>query len=342
MQQPAQNGNRSMTLEFNRVLQQVYNMSAMLEKLDFDIGERLDIATQRFASAGNLEDVYERIRWVRESDISRYRGATPLPDPDIAEPVNLIVDPPSAPQEATVIAVDGSQVYPDEHALVHYYLINIGIFVYHHGSEMTPQQITHPQLFFHKDHVHDKYGAIIRNSTVDDRRTLDEMARLAQASHDAKQANYRDPIIALYDNRLMYLPADDNTARSSEEKLRDFVGSMVRLHDSGATLAGYIDNPFRSKRFVQLLYLLSMKDRDDLYEHRENISRAGDLEGLTDAQFFFYMLQDGQRSALMVQNSPQNLQFRNLGENYEIAFFFTSRCIITIRRRWCVLMCLCG
>ena len=38
--------------------------------------------------------------------------------------------------------------------------------------------------------------------------------------------------------------------------------------------------------------------------------------------FFDHILKPGERSAIMVQNSPQNYAFKERGENYEIAFFY--------------------
>ena len=168
-----------MSLEFNQVVHQVYKMGAMLEHLDFDLTETIDTARKRFENSGDLERAYERIEWVRSSDISGYRGAAPVDLPD-AEPINAVIPEPSMPEQAIVIAADGSQVYPDELAPVHYYLINLGIFVYHHGFEITPEQFTYPDLRFHKDHVHDRYGRLIRNRVVDDRRTVAEMRKLAE------------------------------------------------------------------------------------------------------------------------------------------------------------------
>jgi hypothetical protein len=307
-----------MSLEFNRIVEQVYKMGAMLEKLDFDVSESVALARQRFDAASDLEAVYERIRWVRSSDISGYRGAAPTDLPN-AEPINHIGKEPPLPQEALLLAADGSQVYPDELAPVHYYLINVGLYIYHHGADVTPEQYGFPELKFHKDHVHDRYGRVIRNSTVDDRRTVEEMRKLAEASWERRQAGV--PVISLYDNRLMYLPSGDD-ARETRDLMADYMGAMVHLHDAGATLAGYIDNPYRSKRFIQLLYLLTFESHDQLRVMQAALSRGGDLEGLRDAQFFDRVLGNGERSAIMVQSSPQNKEFRDKGVNYEIAFFY--------------------
>lgn len=310
-----------MSLEFNKIVQQVYNMGAMLEKLDFDVSHALDLARERFAASGDMRRVWERIEWVRSSEISHYRGAAPTSLPN-AEPINAIVPPTAPPTYATLIAGDGSQIYPDELAPVHYYLLNIGIYVYYHsliqGEAPTPEQQTYPKLYFHRDHVHDRGGRIISNRTVDDRRTVGELKRLAQAAWERRSPEL--PLVALYDNRLLYLPGND--AYDGDDLMSEYLAALVHMHDAGATLAGYVDNPFRAKRFIQLLFLMSIESEAELKARQVEISRAGDLEGLRDQQFFYAILKDGERSAIMVQNSPQNKLFRDRGESYEIAFFY--------------------
>ncbi len=306
-----------MTLEFNQVVEQVYRMSAMIEKLDFNLTDLYKRAFTLFRQIEGNDAVWERIRWVRQSDISGYRGATPL-NSENAERVTDTFAPPPPPPRATLIAVDGSQIYPNEFSPVHYYLTNIGIYVYPHGSEQTPEQYTYPELKFHRAHVHDKYGRLIGSRTVDDRRTILEMERLAAAAWQRRNDGL--PLVALYDNRLMYLPANDTD--DSSELMKAFLTAMQRLHASGATLAGYIDNPHRSKRFIQLLYLMSVADEDDLKAKRHELSKAGDLDGLGDRMFFEALLENGQRSALMVQNSPQNKDYHDYDPELEIAFFY--------------------
>jgi hypothetical protein len=87
-------------------------------------------------------------------------------------------------------------------------------------------------------------------------------------------------------------------------------------------LLGYIDNPYRSKRFMQLLFLMTLDSADEVKVRQQELVQTGPLEGLYDQQFFDYILKPGERSAVMVQNSPQNYVFKERGENYEIAFFY--------------------
>lgn len=307
-----------MTLEFNRIVEQIYTMGAMLEKLDFDLSASLDLAQERFQSASDLDMVRERIQWVQSSDISGYRGAAPLDLPN-AEAINARIAEPKLPEQALLLAADGGQVYPDEYSPVHYYLINIGLYIYYHGSNQTPEQFTSPQLRYHKAHVHDRSGRVIANRTVDDRRTVAELEHLATAAWERRSPDV--PLVALYDNRLMYLPSGDD-GREARDLMSAYLSAMVHLHDANAILAGYIDSPYRSRRFMQLLYLLSLEDHDEVRAHQAELQRAGDLEGLRDQQFFMRVLRPGERSALMVQSSPQNKEFKDRGENYEIAFFY--------------------
>jgi hypothetical protein len=67
---------------------------------------------------------------------------------------------------------------------------------------------------------------------------------------------------------------------------------------------------------------MSIETEAELKARQVEISRAGDLEGLRDQQFFYDILKNGERSAIMVQNSPQNKLFRDRGKSYEIAFFY--------------------
>jgi hypothetical protein len=75
---------------------------------------------------------------------------------------------------------------------------------------------------------------------------------------------------------------------------------------------------------MQLLYLLSLRDENEVKAKQMLLTQAGDLEGLRDWQFFRSVLEPGDRSAIMVQNSPRNFEFRQRGTSYEIAFFYLN------------------
>lgn len=307
-----------MTLEFNKVVAQVQKMGSMFEALDVDLGQRLGLALDRFYNPPPPEVIEARVELVRGPTVSGYRGAVPLAG-DLYEPIDAVYPVPPVPPLATIIAADGSQIYPAEQAAVHYYLTNIGLYIYHHGSDRVPEQITLPQLVYHKDHVHDRAGRVINNRTVDARRTVREMQELGRAAW-ALRRDSGGPLVALYDNHLLFGVGPEITGH--RRIMRDYRGALVHLHDSGALLAGYIDNPVRSRVVLRMLHLLSL--RDDQVTGAD-FSGGGDLEGLKDTHLFHIVLEPGERSAIMVQNSPRNLEYKEGeggGPSYEVAFFY--------------------
>jgi hypothetical protein len=302
-----------LALEFNKLVDQVMKMSRMIDELDFDVTDRLTLARDRFFAATDLNAIHERIAITRSPEVSGYRGAAPLDSP-YHEVICQTFPTPPTPPSATIIAADGSQIYPNEQSPFHYFLTNIGIFTYHHGSDRTPEQHTIPKLFYHKDHVHDRTGRVLSHRTVDALRTTTEMQALGQRAWELRDE--ARPLVALYDNHLMFWASSDVTG--SVELMRRYRAGMVHLHDAGALLAGYIDNPTRSRVVIRMLYMLSLTDD----EVREKELGSGDLEGLRDIHLFESVLQPGERSAMMVQNSPRNLKYKQYGPSYEIAFFY--------------------
>jgi hypothetical protein len=126
--------------------------------------------------------------------------------------------------------------------------------------------------------------------------------------------------VALYDNHLLFGVNADVVGYKAI--MRAYMSALVHLHDSGAILAGYVDNPARSRMVIRLLYLLSLSDAD--IRHAD-LSSGGDLEGLKDIHLFNSVLRPGERSAIMVQNSPRNLEYKagpGGGASYEVAFFY--------------------
>ncbi len=306
-----------MALEFNKVIEQVYKLGNMVEALDFDLVQRLTIALEQFYNPPPLDKIRERVELVQGPTVSGYRGAVPL-EGDMYEEIDATYDAPPLPLTATIIGTDGSQIYPNEQAPVHYYLINIGMYVYHHGIDTVPEQFTLPILAFHKDHVHDRAGRVINNRTVDARRTVREMQELGKLAWELR--GQTQPLLALYDNHLLFGVSTD--VLGHQAIMRDYRGGLVHLHDSGALLAGYVDNPVRSRVVVRMLHLLGLPDSE---VGHADLSTGGELEGLRDIHLFEHILEPGQRSAIMVQNSPRNLDYkegRGGGPSYEIAFFY--------------------
>ncbi|MCA9906856.1 MAG: hypothetical protein KC547_23535, partial [Anaerolineae bacterium] len=154
-----------MALEFNKVIDQVQRMGRFLGKRNLSQSDRLALALERFYAATDLDAIHQRIEYVRNSSISGYRGAAPLPKP-YSEIICGVGDPPAMPESATLIAADGSQIYPDQHIAALYYLINIGVYIYYHGEPRLPGQLSAPELAYADSKLKDEDGRLINNQTV--------------------------------------------------------------------------------------------------------------------------------------------------------------------------------
>jgi hypothetical protein len=307
------------SLEFSKVVGKVQEMGAYLGAREHATHSKLSRAVELYYAAVDRAVIHERIEHVRRS-ISGYRGAALAPAPyDETLCDHFFAE---ALRPATLIAADGSQVYPDAHAPALYYLINTGVFTYYHAQGMIPEPFTTPELEFNQDKLIDRDGRSINNQTVNNRRTLREMQALADSCWAHRQANTHRPLplVGLHDGGLLkfFGGAEVPDAKDIES---EYLKCLQKLHDSRALLAGYVDRP-RSTSVIALLHLLSL-DQDQITDAA--VKTNGELEGLSDLALFGAVLPPGARSAIVTQNSPQNREFMTrLGPDYEIALFYVN------------------
>lgn len=305
-----------MSLEFTRIVEQVQMMGSYLRHRNQTLTDKIDLALERFYATTDLDAVHERIKLVREASVSGYRGAAPAPRPD-DEVIAGIGSLPEPPPAATLIAVDGSQIYPDAHAAVLYYLVNIGVFVYYYGEPRLPYQSTEPQLHYTESMLQDLDGRLITNQTVNARRSVLEMQWLAKEAWSRRDEPR--PLIGFHDGGLLKFFGATELAGAPQIE-REYTDALRMLYDARALALGYLDKP-RSTYLISLLHLLSLEPGQ---VNDANLRSNGELEGLTDAMLFARVLEPGERSAIMTQNSPQNRAYKDTDSNLEIAFFYAN------------------
>jgi hypothetical protein len=306
-----------MSLEFTKIINDIQRMGRYLAFRDRE--ELIEKALRILKEQGNdLDFVTERITLVRESDVSGYRGAAPLDGmPETVIPFSQTVLPPELPAQAVVIAADGSQIYPDHNASGLYYLLNIGVLTYFHGIDHIPHQQTLPSVYYTDSHMLDEQRQLISNRTVNSRRTVAEIRELWHRAGEYRHETM--PILAVHDGNLLKFFGGSDIADSGS-LINEYMGLLVGLQDTNTLLCGYVDNP-RSSYLISLLHLLDLAP--------ENITDAylrtdGDLEGLTDAMIMERLLKAGERSAVMVQNSPTNYEYKQFNPSHEIAVFYVN------------------
>lgn len=317
-----------MSLEFRPLVDQVQAMGRYLGERDTQNGDRLEYAVQLFNEYGcDLAHVHERIEQVRASAVSGYRGATPAPPP-YDENLCYVWDAPPPPESAAIIAADGSQIYPDPHAAALYYLTNIGVFTYFYQKDSAgrlPLQQMTPELVYYDDLLLDNDGKAVTNPTVNARRTVQELQALAKQAWGLSRVEMMGavglPVIALHDgNLLKFFSGTEISGAGDLEK--EYLNALRKLYETPAILAGYNDNPRRSTSVISLLHLLSLPPSE---VNDASLKTNGVLEGLADDQLYKRVLGPGDRSAIMTQNSPQNVNYiKRAGAEFEIAFFYLN------------------
>ncbi len=200
---------------------------------------------------------------------------------------------PEMPQNAHVIAADGSQITPDRHTAVEYYLINVGAIHLQINSANAPKIFVKGNLFY-GDALNTHFG-VISDSRVSLDRDLREREYLSQIVETEIARDDPTPIITLTDGPLELWGAKDRSAgsgKSFDENLAEYKRALRKLQRLNASTAGYVDKP-RANLVVKLLEIIGL-DENKLAE----AGRLQKFRGITDFDLFHKMLKPGERSAI--------------------------------------------
>jgi hypothetical protein len=277
-----------MTLELGKVTEQVG-----------EIGRELAAGAARRQAA--LPDLRaQRKRFAR--DLERLRDLAESPpgrEARCARPTDEAIDAsfpaPAPPALATILAADGSQIPPDPHGLVQYYLINVGSLVYRHGSGQAPEAASEPRVA----PAVDAEGYLVSADQLGARRDVAEIQKLAEL---AEAESGRGPLVALLDSTIGLRAWSAAIPQAEQDVLQKrYLAQLDRLWSAGAALAGFLSRS-RQAGVGNLLDLAQVAEASD--------GRAGPSPylGITD-QALWGDLQPGERSALFCQDGTPAVYF---------------------------------
>jgi len=297
----------AMTLEFSKISSQIDEMGRAFAAQAQHRSVVLPAARELLQA---FADRREELRQVADSESGqRLRCASPGD-----EALAAAVSSPAVPDSVTLVATDGSQVYPDSHGLAFFYAINVGCIIFRHGSGQAPEVASEPLLRFSEDEVYPG-GLRVSGDQVSAERDLAEIRMLASVATGEQPGG---PVVALGDGPLLIwlrraaMP-EDQQARI----LACYLACMDLLRESAVAVAGFVSRP-HSAEVVSLLYLA----------HLEPAVRLGvrslaesPFQGLMDRALFGF-LEAGQRSALFVRGTAANRDFAARG--HKIYFFYLN------------------
>ncbi|MBI3161798.1 MAG: DNA double-strand break repair nuclease NurA [Chloroflexi bacterium] len=225
-----------------------------------------------------LNELRSRADTARSVD-TNIRCAYPL-DEDIASSYPL----PASPKEATVIAADGSQIVPDRHAALQYYVINVGVIAMQVGSGSAPEVTAHTELRM-LDEFEDTFFS---DSQVALQRDVAERKKLLEAAQ-----KYTGTVIALTEGQLeLWGAVDNDNSRDFEKSLQDYIDALRDMEKQRVIASGYVDKP--GANWVVRLLEVAMIPQDEL----PNLKKYHPFLGVTDRWLFSRILGKHERSAI--------------------------------------------
>ncbi len=296
-----------MTLELSKVTSQVAQLGeqAAQRKRELDaLAPQVRALLHEHRADAQLIDLARRA-----TETKRWRGAIP-----IGEPLDSAIDPPVHPAQLSIVAGDGSQIYPDAHGIALYYLINIGTIVFRRGSGQAPIVNTYPSVSSETESQAD--DELISGPLVNARRDVGELRHIADQAL-AESANA--PTVALTDGTLALWVQEKSIPQDEQDRVqRDYVQQLDRLRAAHLPIGAFLSRP-RSTNVTQLAYLATFDDRDRALSYVAN-DRSTAFKGLCDATVLTTLLQPGQRSALFEVAPAWNTLYRDRG--HSIHFFY--------------------
>ncbi len=303
-----------MTLELNQVAPQVRAMGRSLADQrparDETLQQALILLKQFSAEYDALDERIKRAEKVQKTQRFGWVGAAPT-----GEPLALAHPLPPCPERMTVIASDGSQILPDQHAITLYYLINTGSIVYQHGSNRKPETYNpKPVLCYEMDDIFDKQDRLISPGEVNIKRDMAELEVLTHLA-PAYAGTDTEPVITLMDGQLSLRVIDlpFNQQQTHQDK---YIEMLNKLRESNALLAGYIDRP--RSTFVLALIHLALLEPESITE--ESL-RQNPYRHLTDIDLFRF-LGPGERSAIFTLKAKGLDKYDQAG--HTIHFFYLN------------------
>ncbi len=226
---------------------------------------------------------------------------------------------PARPTPVTVVATDGSQIYPDRHVDPLFFLLNVSQVGFQYGTQEEPLLDTEPRLRFQDDlsaHVDEVLGAMT-TELVSALRDEMELELLLDAARTA-QVDGR-PLVALADGTLIrWMIRGMNDEATEDELIARYTEYLDAFQREGLPLASYVSMPATTE-VVNLLRFVVGELAAPAPTGVAVTPEAPPLDGLLDRHVFDAVLDPGERSATFASTS--HIQ-RSYPAGSEVCYFY--------------------
>src|SRR5258706_1576548 len=215
--------------------------------------------------------------------------------------------PPDSVIQATLIAADGSQIVPDRHAALQYYVINVGAIAMQVGSGNTPEIFTDTEL-----HMLDEFeDTFFSDSQVALQRDVAERKKLLEVAK-----KYKGTIIALTEGQLeLWGSVDSDNSRDFEKSLQDYLDALKEMEKHQVITSGYVDKP-GANWVVRLLAIATIPPTA-----LPDLRKSHPFLGVTDLWLFSQILGKHERSAIFRLQAKSAEKYK---DSLSIHFFYIN------------------
>lgn len=208
----------------------------------------------------------------------------------------------SSIEQYHILAIDGSQIYPDRHQGISCYLVNTGAAYCHYGNTSFAQFSSEPSIA----KAITEHGDITPE-IIDCIRTEHELQMGLQKSMEYQTIYPEAPYAFFMDGSLIFWHLDSKDECTKNKYLQSYLAIFQELYTKHIVHAGVISLP-KSKELVHIIAAAAIVlGADDTFLHCVD----------TDIARFF--LKSGSRTGLFKNNSPITTQYEKPIQPY---FFY--------------------
>ncbi|WP_420457583.1 DNA double-strand break repair nuclease NurA [Rubrivirga sp.] len=293
-------------LDFARLAAQIADFAAYRVDEDRSHGRRLDRGHRA------LDDCAPGWEALRDRALAQSGGplrAIPRTRPDECHGCE------PRPATVTVVATDGSQIFPDRHVEPACYLLNVGRVAFHYGTLDPPLIQAEPTLRYHQqdlaDLAEDDSDASPLDATSEVVSALRDELELRWLFDTADQERRSGrAVVAMADGTLIrWMLRGMKNRRLETLLLARYVAELDRFREAGIPVCSYVSRPANAE-VVNLLRL--HRDEPDWEPGPDS------LRGLQDRHLYQRRLAVGERSAVFLSRSEV---LKAYGDHRIVAFY---------------------
>lgn len=216
----------------------------------------------------------------------------------------------------TVVAVDGSQVYPDRHiAGAGCFLLNVGGVTLSYGATSTASFFSQPRVCVAQELEQISKHAGMSRDVVDALREKDELAYSYIKANEVVCNTGQTPVV-LFDGTIIFWPLEGMQDEIRSYFITAYMDTLHKLYEQRIPCAGYISMP-KSRELINLVKLGLCRFSVANCGPCTNIYSdfpCKQVESLIDAALVKRFVEPGQRTTLfsssshIVKEYPEHLQ----------------------------------